>query len=220
MAKSRIMTRPPKTIRLMVLLTALVVPVSAGLSLAASWRGPQWLFRAFWVDRELVDDQWALHFNVPAAASALFLLGAGLTWCVVAQRRLVGQPTWPTVFGVFVIFMGVDEALMLHERLEQFLNVDWQLLYLPLMAFGGLAWLALMLRLQGDLKPARLALALGALLWVISQVLEFIQWDGAVARPGYRAYVVAEETLESWGSIAFLLAGVLVILRRPDRHHL
>ena len=36
-----------------------------------------------------------------------------------------------------------------------------------------------------------------AVLWFISQVLEFLQWDARTARPHYQVYVVAQEILWS-----------------------
>lgn len=211
------MTRPGRATRLTLTTAALIVPISAGLSFLAGPLDQDWLYGYFWVNQEILDHSWEFHINIPAAVSALILLSAGLVWCVVALRRQVGRPTWPLIFGLFIIFMAFDEALSFHERIETSLGIDWQVLYLPVMAFGGLAWIALLLRLRGVQRQAGLALAVGAAFWVISQVLEFIQWDGSVRQPGWTAYVIAEEILESWGSIAFLLAGILAGLSGPRR---
>ncbi len=207
-----------RSTRLLFLCTAMILPLCVAISFTASWMGAERTHRTFWVGYELFDYQWDFQVNVPAGVSALYLWCAGAVWVVLSSQRRLGQPTWPMTFGAFLIFMGFDEVLMLHERLEALLQVDWQLLYLPVMGFGGLAWLAVMLRLRDDLKPARRALSMGAALWVISQILEFLQWKGAVKQPGYTAYVVAEEILESWGTLGFLLAAIIVgrLTARPS----
>jgi len=56
--------------------------------------------------------------------------------------------------GAFV-FLSIDEWLALHERFERSAQIDWQILYLPLICVAGIAWLRVFYVLRHD----RLALA-------------------------------------------------------------
>lgn len=87
-----------------------------------------------------------------------------------------------------------------------------EVLYLPVVALGGVLAIVMCLRLirQGR-RDAVLAVMVGAGMWVIAQVLEFIQWDGDRRRMGCRAMMIAEELLELLGSCSFVLGAILVV---------
>lgn len=126
------------------------------------------------------------------------------------------------LLGLAVLFgfMGADEVLVVHERLERGLGVDWQLLYLPLMVLGAAGY-AKALIVSLSVRSGRAPLVFGAACWVGAQLLERLQWGGgmqdaaeyaaAVARDEYQASVVVEEVMEMAGSLGFVL-GLLAVL--------
>ncbi|MCY7396226.1 MAG: hypothetical protein LH468_08780 [Nocardioides sp.] len=150
-----------------------------------------------------LDGEWV----VPSVWScALLAAAAAATW---AARGDLGRATVP-VAALFA-FMALDELASAHERLESAVGVDWQLLYAPVVLAGGVAWL-LMLR---DLRRVPVAAAcwvLGAGAWFVAQVLEKLEWDGDVQRPGYFAKMYVEEFLEMGGSTLFLVSMLCVIV--------
>jgi hypothetical protein len=180
-----------------------------------------------------------VHLVVMAAGAARFqdghlttglfnIDGEGPRWFVVFSTVLLlagavvgavvrGRPA--LVFGGFLAFMAVDEALQVHERLETATGIDWPVLYLPVMAAAGLAALALLRRHRGVrwFVPTLLA---GGACWAGAVVLEKIQWDPS--RPGnqsphYDAYMITEELLEATGSYLFAVALALVVRAGLER---
>jgi hypothetical protein len=142
--------------------------------------------------------------NVPALWSGFLLLLAAVAAVRVARadRRGGAWPWWP--LAVLFFFMAADEVAGLHEELERQTGVDWQLLYLPLIAGGGAAALGALVRLRE--QPALAARFLAACAaWGLAQVLEALQWHGAQRAAGYGEMMVAEETLEMIGSLVFAL---------------
>lgn len=183
-----------------------------------------WLLNAlFNVDREK---------SIPALVSGVVLLAGGLLW-VRATRRLSAAPDLddgptaaaptnaqlaraPMFLGAALLFMAVDEVAAVHDLLELDLGVDWQLLYAPIvlaLGVGALATLWLLSR-HGAVGSATLLLA-GSLCWLVSQTLEFLQWDGDVAVPGYAWYMRAEEALEVAGSGLLALAALALLQIAP-----
>ncbi|MCE1178222.1 MAG: hypothetical protein LWW86_04225 [Micrococcales bacterium] len=77
--------------------------------------------------------------NLPALTSGLVLIGAGFSWLSVAPHivahRVRRQLT--RLLGGFLIFMGLDEVFGIHEDLGGLFNTDWQIVYLPIIAVGG-----------------------------------------------------------------------------------
>jgi hypothetical protein len=139
------------------------------------------------------------EYNAWAAWSALLLLVAA----VLAAR------TAPQL-AALLFFLAADEGLKIHERLEGRTGIDWQIIYLPVFALGAFLMLSVMLSLRG---AARVVLVLGGTCWVVSQVLERIEWAGDVlAHPGL---VLPEEVLEASGSILF--AAALMLAAAPSR---
>lgn len=189
------------------------VPLSVIIAAFAKMTHREWLFDAFWVDNEIFDKTWSLHFNFPVIVSAIFLLAAGLVWIWLSGSTDFEFRKSAVLFGGFIVFMGFDEVIRIHEQIEAAIGVDWQLLYAPIIGIGALAWGNLVLRLKGAQRDTTIALILGAALWGVSQVLELIQWDGGTPRPGYIYMVMIEEILESWGSLMFLQAGILALRR-------
>ncbi len=150
--------------------------------------------------------------NPPAAYSAFLLLSAGALAALVGT--LPAESEWRRrwyALGAFLAFMGFDEAITFHEKLQDALEYDWQKMYLPIAALGGIAWLLVFRRLAS--REQRL-FALGAAAWVIAQIDEYFQANPDEGRvSGYGSLATIEEVLELIGSALFLLA-LLEALRR------
>ena len=155
------------------------------------------------------------EFTVPALASAALLLCASAAAAGVhGARPAVRRWHWAGLAGLFLL-MAVDEATGLHEALERLSFVDWQTLYLPVMAFAVVLWALAFLELA---TFERLLFAGGALAWGAAQVLEALEWTGPLdaerAVDGYGVLMGFEELLEMAGSALFALALLLAIRRR------
>jgi hypothetical protein len=142
--------------------------------------------------------------NVPAVWSGLLLVAAAVSALATARadRRGARWPWWP--LAVLFLFMAGDEVLGLHEWLEIQTDVDWQLLYLPVMAVGAAAGLGALLRLRDHPRLAAGFLAAGGA-WALAQVLEALQWDGGRRVGAYGELMAGEEILEMAGSLGFTL---------------
>lgn len=150
--------------------------------------------------------------NLPALFSAGLLLWVALLALFLGALRLDGRSAIPWVgIGILFAVMAADEWTSIHERLEQRTGIDWQTLYLPVFAVGGLAWLAIVRRV-GAYRPARALLIAGAAAWVVAQALENLQWVGDRPVALYKPMAVAEEVLEMSGSFLFGLALLTVLL--------
>ncbi len=131
-----------------------------------------------------------------------------------ALAAIVQSSRAAAAFGAAMLFMAVDELTSIHEHLENVTGVDWQVLYLPVVAVVGVAFLILLLRLLRVGERASVVLLLaGAGAWFVAQVFEAIQWDGDRQTSAYAPLATAEEVLEMLGSLAFALA-LLVWARR------
>jgi len=166
-----------------------------------------WNLDADWID----DDGWTF----PALFTTLLLCSAGVCGFVAGRWRLAGAGLSWYLLGALLFWMGLDEGLAIHERFEDMSGVDWQLLYIPVVAFGAAAWAAVVLRMS-SWKRERVWMVLGAVAWFIAQVLEATQWAGDRRVSSYDAQMFTEEILEMCGSALFLLAlySVLVAVRR------
>ena len=132
---------------------------------------------------------------------------AAYTW----SRQGGGRPA--LLLTGFLLFMAVEEGAFLHERIESRLDVDWQLLYLPVVALGGYLWLRTLAGLPRP-WPAAL-LVLGGTAWALSQVFEALQWEGE--RLAHVWMLFPEEGLEMAGSLLFALAFIAALETAPRR---
>jgi hypothetical protein len=156
-------------------------------------------FKYFDLDRE---------YTVPALFSGGLLLAAAWESFRAASSQRLGAWVLAAVF----LEMGFDELLKIHERIEQAVGVDWQILYLPLMVFAGIGWLLVLARM-GDKRQRRLWIA-GAVAWTASQLFEAAEWgwgaESQIPLPGYLYLTHIEELLEMSGSSFFLLTLLLL----------
>jgi hypothetical protein len=151
---------------------------------------------------------------VPVLFSWAVLFSAGVAYVLRARwaETNAEQYAWLGL-GLFLAFMAFDELLMIHETVENRLGVDWQLLYLPVVAVGGIAYLWL-LRDMPRWSLGQVMFLAAAGLWCFSQVLEKLEFtDGDVPVAHYRVYDGLEKVVQFTGSTLFLLVGVLVLER-------
>jgi hypothetical protein len=165
--------------------------------------------RAFQVSGEITEG-----FNIPVLFSWAVLFGAGIASGVRSRLAvtLAERAAWIGVAVLFT-FMAFDELLTIHETLEDSAGVDWQLLYLPVIAAGGLAWLALLTRMpRWSLEQVMWLTAAG--LWFVSEILEKLEYDADdnTVR-GFTAMNDTEKVLQFTGSCLFLLVALLAIER-------
>lgn len=152
--------------------------------------------------------------NVNAVVSAAMLLAAGVLWARAARR--LHPVSWTgLVLAAALVGMAFDDLLQVHERFEGRTGLDWQLVYLPVMAFIASAALLLCRRLLRDRAHVALGLLLtGGALWVIAQVLEKLAWVGRVKQPGYEAFMRFEEAFELIGAGLIAVAAIVVLPTR------
>ena len=170
-----------------------VIAVLAVAGTVYAWESPPWLSR-FDLDEER---------TVPAFFTSLLLIA-----CAAVALRL---PRSVVSRGVAIAFAGLlvlaslDELAEVHEKLERRLDVDWQLLYIPVFvaAVAVLALFIVALRRNGFGLGLVLA---SAVCWAGSQLLEALQWEDDGPAQGYTWMMVTEETLEMAGSALLLLA--------------
>ena len=156
-----------------------------------------------------------IELNGAAVFSALLLVAAGGA-TVGAWWTGAGRGTLVPV-GALLIFMSADEYFALHELVEFYTGIDWQVVYLPVFAAAGVCALAA-LRQHRSNRTFVACWVIASLCWGISQVLEKLEWEGDVKQPGYAFMMVPEELMEMLGSVAFLI-GALVLLTVHHRIH-
>lgn len=153
------------------------------------------------------------ELTVPAAFSAILLISTGVLAIAAGRMRIDEQPRVWRSFGVLVVVMALDEIFAVHEVAEARMAVDWQILYAPLIAACGVAWI-LVARALWQIRQAFFFMLLGAGCWLASQILEIAEWTSTDQRvTNYDLLMTIEESLEMIGSGCLLLA-IYTALRR------
>lgn len=151
--------------------------------------------------------------NLDSETSIATLFAATLFWMAAVAWLLVAllttdrrRPTW--IWAAMLTLLAVDEGNGLHERLEQATGIDWQALYIPVLAIAAAAGWALLRDRRLEL-PQQLLIA-AAVAWSGALILELVQnWGGApVAAHIYDPTMIAEEALEMVGCTLTLLAAL------------
>lgn len=148
--------------------------------------------------------------------SATLLWVAAFWWLLVAvtarPRSLAVWVWWPVL-----AWLALDEGSAIHERLERWSGIDWQLLYVPFMGVAAVALWGVFRHFRSRARIAALLLT-GAAAWIVVLTLELIQnWGGSPTQGAiYVPTMITEETLEMIGSTVLLVAAIL-ILRRTVR---
>jgi CDP-diglyceride synthetase len=143
--------------------------------------------------------------------SATLLWVAAFWWLLVAVTVRPQAPAiW--VWWAILAWLALDEGSAIHEKLERWSGIDWELLYLPVMAIGALAWWGVFRRYRSDPRIAALLIG-GAGVWIAVLALELVQnWGGApVQAEIYVPTMITEEALEMIGSAVILIAGMLAL---------
>ena len=170
-----------------------LITVLAVFGAAYAWESPPSLSR-FDLDEER---------TVPAFFTAFLLIA-----CAAVALRL---PRWlapravAIAFATLLVLASLDELVEVHERLERRLDVDWQVLYIPVFVAAAAVLALFVMALRRNGLGLGLVLAAGAS-WVGAQLLEALQWEDDGPAPGYTWMMVTEETLEMVGSALLLLA--------------
>jgi hypothetical protein len=155
--------------------------------------------------------------NIPAAFSGLLWVGNALLAFLIGRRRRGAALAWYALAALLAL-LAIDEVAEVHEHLQYYAGIDWQLLYLPLALVAGVAWVAAgrwLYRVGVGLWPFVGATICG----LLAQPLEALQIDShSNPRRGFRVMVVSEELLEMLAAlllgIAFLQALQLLSERR------
>jgi hypothetical protein len=155
-------------------------------------------------------------FYFPALFSAGLLLAAAVAAWSVGHGTESLHRQWLAIAGLFA-FMGVDEVVMLHERLQDWSGVDWQLLYLPLVATAAVVWIQLLPAFRSS-PPIWAMWISGAGFWLVAQVAEHFEFSGQGHPVGLTPeLILIEETFEMTGSALLLLAVLAFASRMPRR---
>jgi hypothetical protein len=130
--------------------------------------------------------------NIPATFSGLLWLVVALL-AYLAGRAEGGRALAWKALGALFVLLAIDEVAEVHEHLQYYAGIDWQLLYLPIALLAGLAWVAVgraLRRLGSGFWPFVGATLCG----LAAQPLEALQIDShANPRRGFRIVVVSEE---------------------------
>lgn len=146
-----------------------------------------------------------LEYTFPALLNACLLGAAGLTALTFAQLLERGAPgrRAALTLGGILLFMAVDEAVMLHERTSWVLGLHWTTWYLPVII--ALVWA--MLSVGRAFPVARPLFYATLVLWVVSGLMEVVFWGPDLGRQ-HPLSIAIEESSEMLASFA-LLQGLL-----------
>ena len=155
--------------------------------------------------------------NLDSELAIATYFSAALLWTAAAFWLLVALSTRTRVRSLWfwwpvLAWLALDEGIAIHERVEKWSGVDWQILYLPILAIAAIAWWGVVRTYRNQQHINRWLLA-GAVGWAFTLLLELIEhWGGEPATPIlYNTAMVTEETLEMVGSTIFVIAAVLAL---------
>lgn len=141
--------------------------------------------------------------NFPSAFSAALLWFAALLAFALAGARERGGPL--LAFSAVFAFLGVDEFLVVHERLQDATDLGREIVYAPLALAAALVTVAVAWQLRAT--PGVIPLFLGgATAWAGSQAIDALQPHN---QPHWS--VVPEELLEMSGTTLIALALLLAL---------
>jgi len=163
--------------------------------------------------------------NLDSEVSMATWFSAALLWTAAGCWLLVAATTRPRTAAVWIwwpvlAWLALDEGNALHERLERWSGIDWQVLYLPVIGLAAAAWWG-MVRRHWTQRPTVVLLVAAAVAWAAALLLEVVQhWGGSpVAAVVYDSAMVTEEALEMIGSTVLLMAAILVLRRSIQSEH-
>ena len=140
------------------------------------------------------------------------LLWAGALWWVMVALTVRPRSVALWAWSLIMAWLALDEGSAVHEQLERWSGIDWQILYLPVMGLAAVVWLALVRRYRLD-RGVVVLLVAAAAAWGTALMLELVQnWGGEPVQAAiYNPTMIAEEALEMIGSAVLLLAAILAL---------
>ena len=157
--------------------------------------------------------------NLDSEASVAMWFSAALLWAAAGCWLLVAvtlpipsRSTW--IWWLVLAWLALDEGNAVHERLERWSGIDWQIIYLPIMALAVVAWWGVVRRHLNEGSNVALLVG-GAAAWAVALVLELVQnWGGPPVKASiYVPAMITEEVLEMIGSTVLLLSAILALRR-------
>lgn len=145
--------------------------------------------------------------------SAALLWAAAGCWLLVAITLPIRSRS-ARIWWMVLAWLALDEGNAFHERLERWSGIDWQILYLPIMALAVVAWWGIVRRHLNEGSNVALLVG-GAVAWAAALVLELVQnWGGPPVKASiYDPAMITEEVLEMIGSTLLLLSAILALRR-------
>lgn len=143
--------------------------------------------------------------------SATLLWAAAIWWMFVAvSHRPTSVALW--VWWPVLAWLAFDEGTAVHEKLERWSGIDWQIIYLPVMILGAAAWVGVVRTFRQQKRVVALLVTTAAV-WTVALTFELVQnWGGSPVQAGiYVPTMIAEEALEMIGSVALIVAAVLAL---------
>ena len=157
--------------------------------------------------------------NLDSEASVAMWFSAALLWAAAGCWLLVAitlpipsRSAW--TWWLILAWLALDEGNAFHERLERWSGIDWQILYLPIMALAVVAWWGVVRRHLNEGSNVALLVG-GAVAWAVALVLELVQnWGGPPVHAAiYVPAMITEEVLEMTGSTVLLLSAIVALRR-------
>lgn len=146
--------------------------------------------------------------TVAAGISVAAEAGAAVAVYVGWRRRVL--PRYAIGLTAFLSWVAFDNALEIHENLEQATGVTWEVLYLAFFVVGTTLMLALAWRVRG--WPGILLVSALAC-WAGAVVLERLQWMDPFHYRFYAPLMIVEEVAELTAPL--LIIGAVVLLLSP-----
>jgi len=157
--------------------------------------------------------------NLDSEASFATRFSSGLLWAAAFWWFLVAVTSRPRATALWIwwpvlVWLALDEGTAIHERVERWSGVDWQILYLPVMALAAWAWWGVLRRYRSQTRVAVPLIAVAAV-WILALALELVQnWGGAPIQASiYDPTMILEEALEMVGGTALLVAAASALRR-------
>jgi hypothetical protein len=155
----------------------------------------------------LEDSDLGARLSTSAGFTALMMLtAAAMAWSLTGVDRSSREPRWRMAAIAFALF-GFEELLGIHTWLQH-KGVIWGLCYLPLLAFGAVAFLRAQPVFRRQ-EQARRQFSIAAVLWVAGGVADNVD---------YAASRSSVEAIEMAAAILFVLA-LLARLRHLAREY-
>ncbi len=143
----------------------------------------------------------------PQYFNGAVLLGAALLSALAWSARIGGiDPRWWLGFALFLAFLGIDESIGFHERVQSELEINAKVVLAPIALTGAVLFLATY-RAAARFPGPRALYIVAAACFAFSQLVDVVG-DSDV-------FSAMEELLESAGS-CLLLAALFLLIRADE----